>query len=198
MRTLRTSLVAMLASAIALTALAGSAHATLITADIANFSVIHLGSNPAGTGDQDDWFRFDAGQTMDLDLTGTQLELLTPQTFSLSTNNGASGMLQLLGFSMDLNDADGFLGGSISYLLNGAPGAFLFANQNYGSSVYNTSNTTGGTFSLFIWGGNDDADLGLDLGLTAQVPEPGALVLLLTGLAAFRLSRRFCKSTVFI
>lgn len=189
MKNIRTTLVAMFASALGLLAIAGSAHATPITADIANFSVLHLGSNPAGTGDTNDWWRFDAGQTLNLDLMGTQVELAGTQSFSMSTNNGLMGTLDLLSFSMDLDDTDGFLGGSIDYILNGAAGQFIFANQNYGSSFYNTSTMENGVFNLYIWGGDDHADLGLDLGLTAQVPEPGMLVLLLTGLAAFRLSR---------
>ncbi|MEM7081832.1 MAG: hypothetical protein AAF465_03795 [Pseudomonadota bacterium] len=178
------------AAAMALLVALPSAHAVPITADIYNFSVVHLGSNPAGTGDQADWFRFDAGQTLDLDLTNNFLALLAPQSFTLTTDNGATGLLELLSFSMDLNDSDGFLGGSIDYVLNGAAGQFLFSDSNYGSSVYNSSSVENGIFSLFIWGGDDANDLGLDLGISAQIPEPGILVLMVTGLIALRLFRR--------
>ncbi|MFK8030421.1 MAG: PEP-CTERM sorting domain-containing protein [Gammaproteobacteria bacterium] len=180
-----------LAFAAGMMSFAVTTNAIPISADIMNFSVMHLGSNPAGTGSTDDWFNFDAGQSinLDLDLNANTLELIAPQSFSMSTNNGATDVLQLLGFSMDLNDSDGFLGGTINYIMNGNPGQFLFADENY-TTLYNTSSFENGVFSLAIWGGDEINDLGLDLGLTAQVPEPGVLVLMLTGLAAFRLSKR--------
>ncbi len=189
MNIVRKNAFALILGALSLMSFSGAAYATPITADISTFSVVHLGSNPAGTGSVDDWYRFDSGQTLDLDYTGNMLELIAPQSFSMSTNNGAVGVLNLVSFSMDLNDTDGFLGGSISYTPNGDPGLFLFADENY-TSIYNTSSVSGGVFSLSIWGGDEINDLGLDLGITAQVPEPGALLLVLTGFVAFRLSRR--------
>ncbi len=171
--------------------LTGAAQATPITADVAGFSLIHPGSNPAGTGDVDDWLNFDAGQTIDLDYDSTSnlLSLAGAPIFTLSSANGASAVLVMNSFDMDLNDADGFLGGSIDYTLNGDAGTFTFTNNNY-TSIYNTSSINNGMLSLYIWGGDDANDWGLDMGLHADVPEPGMLVLLLMGGLAMRYSLR--------
>jgi hypothetical protein len=181
----------MMFGAVTTLAFSGTAHAIPITADIANFSLIHLGSNPSGTGDPDDWFNFDSGQTLDLDFdtNASLLSLLGPQSFSMSTNNGALSTLDLLSFDMDLNDTDGFAGGEVSYFLDSVAGTFIFSDANY-NAIYNTSSISDGVLTLSIWGGDEINDLGLDMGLTAQVPEPGVLMLFLIGMVAMRYSMR--------
>ena len=191
MKIFRKHLFVLMLGAFGTLSLSGAAHATPITADIANFSVIHFGSNPAGTDAPADWLNFDMGQTLDLDYDSTAnlLSLIAPQSFSLSSDNGANEILDLLSFDMDLNDADGFLGGSVDYSLGGTAGTFSFTDDNY-SSIYNTSSVSNGILSLYIWGGDVPNDLGLDMGITAQVPEPGVLILMLIGAVAMRYSLR--------
>jgi len=170
----------------------GSANAVPIVATIdvlGSTSLVHPVTD-AGFGDSSEWLRFDAGQSLALDLTGTDLTLNGAQSFTLSADNGDVAALDILSLSMDLNDADGFLSGAIDYLLNGVSGTFTFINQNYGNSLFNSSSITGGEFQLFAWGGDEVNGVGIDMGITAQIPEPATWMLILVGIVGLRLSRR--------
>lgn len=153
MKIFRKHLFVLMLGAIGTLSINAVAHATPITADIASFSLIHSGSNPAGTGDEDDWLNFGGGQTIDLDYDSmtNMLSLLAPQSFALSSVNGATAVMDLFSFDMDLNDTDGFLGGTVDYALDGVLGTFSFTNDNY-TSIYNTSSVSNGILSLSIWG----------------------------------------------
>ncbi len=176
-------------------ALASSANADLVVGEVingSNYSLIHNGSQPSGWGDQDDWLRFDDGQSLTFDLSGGIVTLLDPHTFTLYSNNGAIGSLVITSLDLDLNDSDGFAGGTMGYILNGSiPGTFSFADDNY-SSIFNTSTQTGNQLDLYIWGGDDKSDLGIDLAFTGliddgdEIPVPGTLLLLGLGLVALR------------
>lgn len=176
-------------------AFAGPAHAVPIEASIdisGPYSLLHPITD-AGFGDSADWLWFDAGQTLslDLDLTNNMVTLFGgPQSFTLASNNGAIAGMDIVGLNMDLNDSDGFLSGAMDYLLDGTAGTFNFTNQNYGNTPFNSSNISDGVFSLFVWGGDDVNGIGIDLGVSAPVPEPATWMLILAGITGLWFSRR--------
>lgn len=163
------------------------------------YSVVHLGSNPGGQGNRNDWLWFDQGQSLNFDLTGGIVSLLGTQSFNLTSNNGANGVLDITGLSLDLNDAsDGFLGGTLDYVLNGTTsGTFSFFNDNH-NALYNSSSFDGTNLEFYLWGGDDNNSLGIDLGVSGvvaspdpdPVPAPGSLLLAGLGLAGLWRSRR--------
>ncbi len=177
-----------------LLAATGTANAVPLTGTIntgGNFSVVHTGANPGGTQPSTDWYWFDAGQQIALDLTDGILSAAGPQTFTLETPAGVSGTLLLTSLLLDLDAGDGFAGGSLSYVLNGTTaGSFSFADLNYGNSVFNSSSIEDGVLTAYVWGGDAGNDLGIDLSISATVPEPGTLLLILPGMAAAWMARR--------
>lgn len=167
------------------------------------YSVVHLGSNPGGQGNTNDWLWFDVGQSLNFDLTGGIVSLLGPQSFNLTSNNGANSVLDITGLSLDLNDpADGFIGGTLDYVLDGSTaGTFSFFNDNH-NALYNSSSFDGTNIELYIWGGDAQNSLGIDLGVSGVVaspdpdpiPVPGSLALAGLGLMGLWRSRRADRS----
>lgn len=156
-----------------------------------NYSVVHTGSNPGGTQPIDEWFWFDENQLIALDYTGGLLTLAGPQSFSLSTHSGGAGDILITDMLLDLNDSDGFAGGFLSYVLNGQiAGSFSFANQHYGTSPFNSSSIENGVLSVYVWGGDQNNALGIDLGVSAPVPAPGTLLLIGLGGCGLLIGRR--------
>ena len=188
---------------------AGGALAAPITLDIdsgSNFSLVHQGSNPAGTGGSNNFLRFDPGQSLELELDGMLLSLFgSPQVLTLSSNNGATGIFNVLAFSatLDANSNTGLSGGSLTYDLmsngnvgvNGdiVGGTFTFADQTYGGP-FNSVSLENGTLSLALWGGDTVNDAGIDIVGSGSVPEPGTTALLSLGLAGLLATRRRGRS----
>jgi hypothetical protein len=93
-----------------------------VVGDHSNYSVIHNGSNPEGTGLSADWLWFDDNQLLMLDLDGGIVSLLGSQSFNLSSQNAANSLLEITDLDLDLNDgADGFLSGTMCYTLEAPP-----------------------------------------------------------------------------
>lgn len=161
-----------------------------------NFSVIHNGATPSGSGDPNGWMLFDPGQAIVMDLTGTDLSLPGPQSFTLHDGNGLMNTILITALSLDFNDpTDGFLGGSLSYVFDETPGTFTFLNQNY-SDIFNTSSFDGSNLEFYVWGGDAQRNLGIDLGVSGlvsvissdsgSVPVPGTFLLVALGLLSLR------------
>lgn len=165
------------------------------------YSVVHMGSNPGGQGNSNDWLWFNPGQSLNFDLTGDLVSLLGSQVFSLSSNNGANSLLEITSLDLNLdlgNPGDGFLGGTLSYVLDGSTnGTFEFFDDNH-NALYNSASFDGTNFELYIWGGDDQNNLGIDLGLSGVVagpdpdpiPVPGSMALAVLGLAGLWRSKR--------
>lgn len=200
----RMGAIALLAQGAALMTVAGTASALPIDGTVEEqrsdgYSVVHLGSNPGGQGNANDWLWFDPSQSLNFDLTGGIVSLLGTQSFNLSSNNGATSVLEITGLSLDLNDpSDGFIGGTLDYTLDGTTsGTFSFFNDNH-NALYNSSSFDGTNLEFYIWGGDDNNDLGIDLGVSGvvaqpdpdPVPVPGSLALAGLGLMGLWRSRR--------
>lgn len=161
-----------------------------------NFSVVHNGATPSGSGNRNDWMWFDPGQAIVMDLTGSDLSLLGPQSFSVHDGNGNVSSILFTSLDLDFDDAaDGFLGGTLNYVLGGSTaGTFTFLDLNY-NSIFNTSEFDGSNLEFYVWGGDEQNNLGIDLGVTGlvsvissgnSVPVPGSLSLLAIGLLGLR------------
>lgn len=159
-----------------------------------NFSVVHTGATPGGSGDPNGWMWFDPGQAIVMDLNGNDLSLLGPQTFTLQDGNGLMSSILITALNLDFNDpADGFLGGTLSYVFDETPGTFTFLNENY-NSIFNTSTFDGTNLDFYVWGGDAQRNLGIDLGVSGlvsvisngNVPVPGTFLLLALGLLGLR------------
>ena len=156
-----------------------------------NYSVVHPGAHPSGSGEYEDWQWFDAGQRIQLLLEDGILLLDGEQTFSLSvpSDPGAAASVTFTELLIDLNDEDGFGDNSyLDYTLDGVDGTFTFLNENYGQSPFNSSTTEGGQLTVSAWGGDTLNDLGLDIVII--ITEPGVIALFLLGLTGVIVLRR--------
>lgn len=199
----RTAVTTILQVMVALTFISTKAYATPILGEVAgngsNYSVIHTGSNPGGSGQSSDWLWFDDNQALNLDLNNGFVSLLGTQTYNLSSQNGATSLLEITGLDLNLNDVtDGFLAGTLDYVLDGSTsGTFVFENINMG--VFNSASFDGTDLEIFAWGGDEQNGLGVDFAFTGTVgvlppnavPVPSTLILLGLGLAG--LARRSRK-----
>lgn len=166
--------------------------------DDSAWSLIHGGATPTATTTAADHLRWDPGQSIVFDLTGTTLTAAGPQVYSLTSNNGAAASFTLQGMSLDLDGPDGFNSGTLSYELNVASGplagmyagTFSFVAMNAPNFPFNSSSTSNGVFELYLWGGDDGSDLGIDIGINAPVPLPAPALLLASGLFGLGLLRR--------
>ena len=171
---------------------ATAAHAVTYLADIHNgwgYSLVH--EAPADVADQDDWLRFDAGETLTFDLNGLTLTASDPQSYDLASNNGATATLVIESMLLNLNDILGIPSGTIEYTLDGVAGTFTFLEQTYGNTPYNSYMFDGDELTVNLWGGDDANELGFDLRFTGSpVPVPPALWLFGSAVAALAMRRR--------
>lgn len=180
---------------------ANASAATLIGTflDDTQWSLIHGGSGPTPSTNASEHLRWLAGQDIVFDLTGTTLSASGPQTFMLMADNFADfATFTLLSFSADLGNANGFVSGSLDYeltvdsgpLASNSPysGTFEFGTMSVGA--FNSSSIDGGVFSMFLWGGDTANNIGIDIGISAVVPVPAPLLLLLPSLLGLGFLRR--------
>lgn len=164
------------------------------------YSVVQFGDDPDGEGNMNDWLWFNAGQGLQFDLTGGVVSLDGNQSFNLSSNNGASSVIQFSTLDLNLNDfSDGFLGGSLEYVLDDSTtGTFLFLNDNY-NALLNSSSFDGTNIEIYAFGSDSQSNLSIVLGISAvvgiqpplnTVPSSGSLALLAIGVFSLVLSRR--------
>jgi hypothetical protein len=118
------------------------------------YSVVHGGSNAGSAGNSAYWLWFDSGQSLSFDLTAGTIPLSGNQLFSLTSQNGGTGSIELTGLDLDLNDVTGgSASGTLDYILDGSQiETFNFSNDNYGSSLFNSSSFGGTNLQLYIWG----------------------------------------------
>jgi len=194
------------AQTLAAMSLAAAVNATPIDATVevesSGYSVIHMGATPGGApGTSADWLWFDDNQSLFLDLTGGIVSLIGTQSFTLESQNSQTATLEITALDLDLNDVtDGFSSGTLDYSLDGTSGTFTFLNENY-NSIFNSSSFDGTNLEFFIWGGDEENGIGIDLGVTgviappSQVPVPSSLMLSVLAMGALVRSRRK-KTTV--
>ncbi len=157
----------------------------------AAFSLVHGGSGVTPTDDPDDWLRFDAGQSFTFDVTGLVVTASGPQSYSLTSNNGATATFVIESMSLELDDTTGIPSGTLAYSLDGVAGVFSFAEETYDGTVFNSSVFDGDTLSVFLWGGDTVNDIGIDWGFTGSpIPVPPAVLLFGSAIAGLGLMRR--------
>lgn len=171
-----------------------SAQATLINGTIDNgpfYSLIHAGTDAYDPGDPDDWLFFAPGASFVFDLTDGIVSTSGSQFYSLASENGASADIEIVSLFIDTNNADGFVGGSLDFVLDGTAGTFLFAGERYGGTNYNSSVFDGTNFRAFAWGADLANDLSMDFVFSGTIlPEPGTLGLLALGALGCVVARR--------
>lgn len=188
---MKTKIALIIAMGLALTAPAFAIPVTGVIGSANNYSVVHPGAHPSGSGEFEDWQWFDAGQRIQLLLEDGILLLAGEQTFSLNvpSNPEAAASITFTELLIDLNDDDGFGDGSyLDYTLDGVDGTIDFLNENYGQSQFNSSSWQGSQLIVSAWGGDTQNDLGMDIVII--IPEPGVIALFLIGLAGVTVSRR--------
>ncbi|MDH3588435.1 MAG: PEP-CTERM sorting domain-containing protein [Gammaproteobacteria bacterium] len=156
-----------------------------------NYSLIHPGATPSGEAGP--WSWFEPGQQLSLIMADGFLTLDGAQSLQLMDSEELPiGSVTFEDMSLDLNDIeDGFAGGWIEYTLGETWGVFKFADLTY-SRYFNSSSWDGDVLNVYLWGGDPENNLGMDLKLSierAAVPEPGIVALLLLGLAGMTLVR---------
>ncbi len=165
--------------------------------DSNRWTLVHDSATPGNTAPAD-FLRWDPGQTIMLDLTGSILSAGGPQEYNLTSDNGATATFTLLSASFDLSGANGFAGGTLDYTMDvtGGPmdgsfaGTFTFAEASYGNSPFNSSTLENGKLSLYGWAGDEANGIGIDIAFSAQVPIPAPLLLFASGLMGLGLLRR--------
>ncbi len=166
---------------------------TVIDNDWRNYTLVHDGASPSGSGSRNDWLRFAADQAFDFfydaDAEVINTDGLGTQSFDLFSVNGASGVFNLIAMSLILDDsADGFSEGFIEYSITvgteDIDGVFFFDDIN--SGIFNSVNI-GSSITSYLWGADYDNDLGIDFAFTGvPVPESATLLLMVFGLLAMR------------
>lgn len=162
------------------------------------YSLIHNSASPNGLASgQDDFLRWDPNQTITLDLSGGLLTVTSPQSFTLTSNNFDTANFTITALSLDLSGPNGFAGGTLDYELSvisgpytSATGTFTFDEALFGNSPFNTSTLVGSQLEIFGWGGDAHNDVGIDFGIKAVVPIPGAVLLLAPALLGLGFMRR--------
>lgn len=161
------------------------------------WSLIHAGSTPASPLPPADHLRWDGGQTIIFDLTGTTLTATGPQTWSLTSYAGATGEFTLTSMTLDLDDPSGFSSGTLDYslvvdsgpMIGSYAGTFSFGTMSAAGTPFNSSGDSSGRFEFYLWGGDDANDLGIDIGV-GEVPIPAPFLLLASCLMGMGFLRR--------
>ncbi len=166
--------------------------------DDTQWSLVHGGSSASPTTTALEHLRWLPDQQVILDLTGTTLTASGPQEFMLMSDEFDFATFTLVSFTADLDNANGFVAGSMEYELtvDSGPlsgmspysGTFSFGTMT--SGVFNSSSIDNGVFSIFLWGGDTGNNLGIDIGISAPIPVPAPLLLLLPSLLGLGLFRR--------
>lgn len=185
-----------LLGALATVAFGTSASALPIVAEFIqsgdSYSFLREGATPTPVVPATEYFRFAAGASISLDLTDDILTLNGgPQDYLLTTDLGPNATFSITALMMDLGDTDGFLSGTMDFIVNGVVGTFDFANSNYGSSAFNSSVFDGSMFELYGWGGSDALDISINFGIAGTVvPVPATLFLVVLGVTGMIATRR--------
>ncbi|MEL7450872.1 MAG: PEP-CTERM sorting domain-containing protein [Pseudomonadota bacterium] len=160
-----------------------------IVSGAGGFSLTH--GIPVSDTDPDDWLRFADGDAFTFDVDGLTVTAGGPQTYTLTSNNGAMAEFVLLSMMLELDDTTGIPSGTIDYTLDGVAGTFTFLEQTYGDTDFNSSSFDGSTITVNLWGADDANGIGLDLRFTGSpVPVPPALWLFGSAVAALAMRRR--------
>lgn len=190
---------AMLTALVLLGSNASALTLTGVVLDDTQWSLIHGGSGTNPTTDASDHLRWIAGQEIVFDLTGTTLSAAGPQVFMLMADNFVDfATFTLLSFTAELGNSNGFVSGAMQYeltvdsgpLASDSPYSGTFSFGTMSAGPFNSSSTDNGVFSLFAWGGDTDNNIGIDIGISAVVPVPAPLLLLLPSLLGLGLLRR--------
>lgn len=174
---------------------AGTMRGALLTDNM--WSLIHAGSTPASSMPAPDHLRWDAGQMIQLERTGSMLTSIGGQTWALTSDNGHTGSITLNGMELNLDGPNGFDSGWLDYTLTvyDGPmasiydGRFMFEAMAAAGTPFNSSSTSSGRLEFYLWGGDAVNNLGVDIGV-GVVPIPAPLLLLGSSLFGLGLLRR--------
>lgn len=145
-------------------------------------SWIHEGAAPSATNSFDDWLQFMLDLHITFDVTGMTISA-SSQSYQLQSNNGATATFDLVDFNLTLGGNTGLSSGSLTYVLDGIQGEFLFDDQTYGSTAFNDVHFDGDTVTIFLWGYDTANSLGIDIGIIGSpVPVPPAVWLFASAL----------------
>ncbi|MEO0420783.1 MAG: PEP-CTERM sorting domain-containing protein [Pseudomonadota bacterium] len=176
---------------------ASAANADLIDGNIVNDDQDLFSFYQPDRMDMPFFFEDDTPFEFDFDAASGIVSLTNEQLFLLENADGDSGLLLLSGMSLNINDGDGFLGGTLTGSFDGEDFTILFNNENIDGTPFNTTTLENGVFSAFLSGTTLEQDgrqmnfafTGV-VGDMMDVAEPSVLALLAFGGLAFGFSRR--------
>ena len=177
----------LLLSSFAISANAATVTGNWLVADA--WSLIHDSATPSASS-PGDFLRWGTGETISLDLTGTTLTAIGTPSYTLGSTNGASATFTVQDLLLDLSGPSGTLAYSLD--VTGGPldgcspcvGTLTFAAETFGGPFNSFANN-----ELFLWGGDTENDLGIDIGIQV-VPIPAPLLLFASGLFGLGFMRR--------